>query len=194
MDAPKTIAVQKTKYGDFMHQHGNDEIFDLTPTREQLSSYKAQSSFNPNKYTREQAEDILFKRANQSSIEVGGDVNHYLKDRKRKEYVRTLSNSLQNPDIIYSSGNNGYVVKKYNTSGKPFFDFIVKKDGKLWTKFPTDENYISNQFKKSIQDVSLNGRIVGSNGGLTHSLPPTTDSNIPRRGVVVNKNLLQHKP
>ncbi len=189
INVPETVAAERARYGDYMSKHGADEVFDFAPTRGQLASYKTQNSFNPNKYTREQAEDILFKRANQSSIKVGGDVNHFLKDRKRNEYVRTLSNSLQNPDIIYSSGNNGYVVKKYNTSGKPFFDFIAKKDGKLWTKFPTDENYISNQLKKSVQDVSLNGRIVGSNGGLTHSLPPTTDNNIPLRGVVVNSEL-----
>lgn len=79
--------------------------------------------------------------------------------------------------------------RRKRTRGKPFFDFIAKKDGKLWTKFPTDENYISNQLKKSVQDVSLNGRIVGSNGGLTHSLPPTTDNNISLHSIVVNLDL-----
>lgn len=191
INVPEVIANERARYGDYIAKHGTDEVFNFAPTKEQIAAYQAQSKFNipKGKLTREQAEDILFKRANQSGIEVGGDVNHYLKGRKRNEYVRTLSNSLQNPDIIYSSGNNGYVVKKYNTSGKPFFDFIAKKDGKLWTKFPTDENYISNQLKKSVQDVSLNGRIVGSNGGLTHSLPPTTDNNISLHSIVVNPDL-----
>ncbi len=73
--------------------------------------------------------------------------------------------------------------------GKPFFDFVTKKDGKLWTKFPTNANYLENQIKNSAQNVSLSGRITGVQPGLTHSLPPTTINNIPQQSVVVNPEL-----
>ena len=92
-------------------------------------------------------------------------------------------------DIVYSKGDKGYVVKKYDTNGKPFFDFITKKDGKLWTKFPTDPSYLENQIKNSAENVSLSGRVTGVQPGLIHSLPPTTNNNIPLRGVVVNSEL-----
>ena len=189
INVPETIAAERARYSEYMSRHGADEVLDFAPTREQLASYKAQSSFNPNSYSKAQAENVLRDRAEKSGVEIGGDINHYLKDRKRNEYVRSLSNSLQNPDITYTKGDNSYLIKKYSASEQPFFDFITKKDGKLWTKFPTDANYVSNQLKNSVQDVSLNGRIVGSNGGLTHSLPPTTTNTIPLRSVVVNPDL-----
>lgn len=174
-----------------MATHGADEVMDFTPTREQMINYPAESKFNvpKGKLTQEQAEDMLFKRANQSGVEVGGDLGHYSKRPDRVKTVRTLSNTLKNPDIMYSKGNKGYVVKKYDMDGKPFFDFVTKKDGKLWTKFPTNANYLENQIKNSAQNVSLSGRITGVQPGLIHSLPQVTNNNIPLRNVVVNPEL-----
>ena len=189
INVPETIAAERARYGDYMSKHGADEVFDFAPTRGQLASYKAQSSFNPNSYSKVQAENVLRDRAEKSGVEIGGDLGHFSKRPDRTETVRTLSNTLENPDIVYSKGDKGYVVKKYDTNGKPFFDFITKKDGKLWTKFPTDPSYLENQIKNSAENVSLSGRVTGVQPGLIHSLPPTTDNNIPLRGVVVNSEL-----
>ena len=189
INVPETIAAERARYGDYMSKHGADEVFDFAPTRGQLASYKTQSSFNPNKYTREQAENVLRDRAEKSGVDIGGDLGHFSKRPDRTETVRTLSSTLENPDIVYSKGNKGYVVRKYDTNGKPFFDFITKKDGKLWTKFPTDTSYLENQIKNSAENVSLSGRVIGVQPGLIHSLPSTTINNIPLRGVVVNSEL-----
>ena len=189
INVPETIAAERARYGDYMAAHGADEVMNFAPTREQLASYKAQSSFNPNKYTREQAESVLRDRAEKSGVEIGGDLGHFSKRPDRTETVRTLSNTLENPDIVYSKGDKGYVVKKYDTNGKPFFDFITKKDGKLWTKFPTDTSYLENQIKNSAENVSFSGRVTGVQPGLIHSLPPTTTNSIPYRSVVVNPDL-----
>ena len=125
INVPETIASERARYGDYMATHGADEVMDFAPTREQLASYKAQSSFNTNKYTREQAENVLRDRAEKSGVEIGGDLGHFSKRPDRTETVRTLSNTLENPDIVYNKGDKGYVVKKYDTNGKPFFDFIT---------------------------------------------------------------------
>ena len=206
MDAPKTIAVQKTKYGDFMHQHGNDEIFDLTPTREQLSSYKAQSSFIPNNYGESKAESVLRNRAQKRGMEIFNDelsatgnqelgINHFLK-KGRASYLRTLNNTLDNPDISFSQNGRNYSVKKYTgkETGKNFFDFVIEQDGKLFDKFPVKkDSYIFNQLTRPTQNLSLSGDRLGilePTSGMTN----LWKESIPRRGVVVNKNLLQHKP
>ena len=191
INVPETIAAERARYGDYMAAHGADEVMDFAPTREQLINYPAESKFNvpKGKLTQKQAEDMLSKRANQSGIEVGGDLEHYSKRPDRVKTVRTLANTLKNPDIMYNKGNKGYVVKKYDMDGKPFFDFVTKKDGKLWTKFPTNANYLENQIKNSAQNVSLSGRVTGVQPGLIHSLPQVTNNNIPLRNVVVNPEL-----
>lgn len=189
INVPETIATERAKYADFMAKHGADEVLDFTPTRQQLVNYPAQSSFNPNTYSKAKAEAVLQDRAKQSGIKIGGELGHFSKRPDRIKTVRTLSNSLENPDIVYNKGNNEYVIKKYDTNNKPFFDFVTKKDGKLWTKFPVDANYVSNQINNSAQNVSLSGKITRVQPGLIHSLPQVTDSNISLQSVVVNPEL-----
>ena len=197
INVPETIAAERARYGDYMATHGADEVMDFTPTRKQLINYPAESSFNlPKKtLTSSKAENILRNRAQNSGVDIGGNIDHYLNKRGRAQYVRTLSNTLENPDITYSLGNKNYFAKKYNgvqgKEVKPFNDFIVKKDGKLYTKFvPDDLDYVSNQLRKNNpQDLSLRG--------VTNSTEPTGgkvgtafyDNNIPLRNVVVNPEL-----
>ena len=165
INVPETIAAERARYGDYMATHGADEVMDFTPTRKQLINYPAESSFNlPKKtLTSSKAENILRNRAQNSGVDIGGNIDHYLNKRGRAQYVRTLSNTLENPDITYSLGNKNYFAKKYNgvqgKEVKPFNDFIVKKDGKLYTKFvPDDLDYVSNQLRKNNpQDLSLRG-------------------------------------
>lgn len=191
INVPETIASARTRYGDYMAKHGADEVMDFAPTREQLLDYTAESKFNlPKKtLTASEAENVLRDRAKKSGIEIGGDINHFTKRPDRTQITRTLHNTSEKPDIVYTKGDKGYVIKKYDTNGKPFFDFVTKKNGKLWTKFPVDSNYINNQIKNSAQNVSLSGRVTGVQPGLTHSLPPITDNTIPLRSVVVNPEL-----
>ena len=115
--------------------------------------------------------------------------NYLVKKQDRIPVARTLENTIKNPDIVYSQGNRGYVVKKYDTNGEPFFDFVAQDGGEIYNKFPTDANYIDNQLKKPVQNVSLSGRVSESNGGLIHSLPSETINSIPNQNVVVNPNL-----
>ncbi len=175
----------------------NIETMNFAPTREQLLKYPAESRFNlPEKtLTTSEAENVLRNRAQNSGVEIGGNIDHYLNKRGRQQYVRTLSNTLENPDITYSLGNKNYFVKKYNgVQGKEvklFNDFIVKKDGKLYTKFvPDDLDYVSNQLiKNNPQDLSLRG--------VTNSTEPTGGKvgtsfykkNIPYYDIVVNSKL-----
>ena len=175
----------------------NIETMNFAPTREQLLKYPAESRFNlPEKtLTTSEAENVLRNRAQNSGVEIGGNIDHYLNKMGRQQYVRTLSNTLENPDITYSLGNKNYFVKKYNgvqgKEVKPFNDFIVKKDGKLYTKFvPDDLDYVSNQLiKNNPQDLSLRG--------VTNSTEPTGGKvgtsfykeDIPYYDIVVNSKL-----
>ncbi len=62
-----------------MKEHAADEVMDFAPTREQLINYPAESRFNlPKKnLAPKEAEDILFRKAKESGIEVGGNPEHY---------------------------------------------------------------------------------------------------------------------
>lgn len=203
INVPETIKAERALYGDYMDRFGNDEIFNFAPTKEQILSYPAESKFNlpKGKLTRDEAEDILFRKAKDSEVEVSGSKSHYLDKNDRGQYVRTLSNTLRNPDIKYTmdvKNNNGdivnreYLAKKYNGVSKdgesPFFDFIIKEDNKLFNKFkPKNMSYIDTQLQKNPQDVSLSGRLMGAEP--THGLPISYTNNIPLKNIVVNPNL-----
>lgn len=193
IDIPAALDSQQERYNKFISNNANRELVDFGPTREQIVSYPAESKFNlPKNMTKEKAEQILQNKANNSNIDISGKPQHYTAKRDRKNYVRTLSNTLEKPDITYSQDGKDYLVKKYNgvsENGKePFFDFIIKKEGKLFNKFKPDElTYIDNQLQKNPQNVSLRGNLpLGSEGirppyGITY--------NIPRQNVVVNNKL-----
>ncbi len=195
VDVPKTVADQKAKYGQFMKEHAADEVMDFAPTREQLINYPAESRFNlPKKnLAPKEAEDILFRKAKESGIEVGGNPEHYTVKGQRGQYVRTLPNTLNNPDITYNQGGREYLAKKYQgvsfDGEKPFFDFIVKENGGLYNKFNTDSKYLDNQIKKAADNVSVSGRILEPKGAGYISPAPKSDNSIPLKGAVVNAEL-----
>lgn len=192
LDIPGALDSQQERYNKFIAQNANKELIDFSPTREQIVSYPADSKFNlPKNMTKEQAEKILKNRANKSNIDISGDPNHYLTKRGRGNYARTLSNTLDNPDMTYTQKGRDYAVKKYNgvsdNNQEPFFDFIIKEDGKLYNKFvPDNLGYIDNQLNKTTQNMSLRGNISGVEG--TYPLSGTIN-NIPHQNVVVNRKL-----
>ena len=191
LDIDKALKNQNERYKNFIELNANSELVNFAPTKKELAAYPAQSKFNRPKQalTKEKAQEIIKDRAKQADIELGGDINHYTKDSRRTNIVRTLANTLEKPDIVFSHGKNGYVVKKYNTDGEPFFDFIIKKKGGAYNKFPADVNYINNQLKKSAKDVSLSGGLTEPTGA-GHIRPAQSDNNnIARQPVVVNENL-----
>lgn len=193
LDIKKANARQEQRFRDFIFQNKEKEVIDFKPTREQLKAYSAQSSFNPNTYTKEEAQQVLKNRAAKSNTDIAGNIEHYTKSRGRENYVRTLSNTLDKPDLQYSKNGRNYLVKKYNNGSnageKPFFDLVIKENGKLYNKFNTDANYLSNQLKNAAQDVSLSGRVAGGNGGPIHGLPPTPNNSMTYTDIVVNNNL-----
>lgn len=191
LDINQSLENQRRRYNDFISQNAGRELFNAAPTRGQLSNYPAQSKFNLSKenLTKDQAQEILRNRAARQNAEIGGDINHYTKDANRTNLVRTLANTLEKPDIIYTKGNKGYVVKKYDSNGKEFFDFITQKDGKLHTKFGTDSRYVDNQLKKAADNVSVNGRVFEPKGAGYISPAQKLNNSIPLRQIVVNGKL-----
>lgn len=208
INVPETIATERAKYADFMAKHGADEVLDFTPTRQQLANYQAQSKFNPNTYSKEEAEAVLQDRADRQGKKIFNDklsnspnaeterlgVNHFL-GNNRRSYVRTLSNTLNKPDITYSQNGREYMAKKYTNgqTGKDFYDFIVLDNGELFNKFPTNSNYVANQLSAPAQNVSLRRnpeQLIGA-GTRPASLPGMTADNVNLnpKGLVVNPKL-----
>lgn len=194
IDVPRTVASQKQKYRDFMEANAGNEVLDFSP-KPQFEAIQAESSYNPSRgRTQSQYIDMLQKRAAQSGIGFEGDIRHFLGEG-RSPYVRTLHSTLSYPDVTYTQINprgdvQDYFVKKYinNEDGKPFYDFMYKKqNGDLYSKFNTNENYIVNQFKKPMQDVSLHGTLSNNQQG-THPLLESSLSINPN-GLVVNPEL-----
>lgn len=172
------MAKAKQAYADFIEKNKASQVIS-NPSKERLSGYPAESTFNIRDESKKIKIEKLLDRANKSGIDLDGNVDHFITKRGRGKYVRTLSNTLEKPDISYSYDGKNYKIKKYdgvyNSNKEPFFDFIVEKDGKIYNKFvPDNINYISNQIKKPTQNMSLSGRITGVEG--TYPLPASNYS------------------
>ena len=180
------------------------EVLDFAPTREQLKAIKPESKFNPNKYTREQAENVLRDRANRQGLGIYNDdlsytpeaieerfgVQHLLNE-DRRPFVRTLNNTMEKPDVKFSDGKRDYVAKSYGKdNGKNFFDWIILDDNNIVSKYPTEARKIAKEIKKSAQNMSLSGRVpLGRTGATYTQLPAETINKVPRFNVVVNSTL-----
>ena len=185
------------------------EVLDFTPTREQLAAIKPESKFNPNKkITREEAETLLRDRAVLQKLGIYNDdlsnlpnavderlgIQHML-DGDRRSFVRTLNNTVDNPDLTFSQDGKDYFVKKYTDSetGKDFYDFAFTKGNDLFDKYPKQKpNGIINQItdkNKTTQNMSLSSRVSQATGRGTYPLTNETITKIPRFNAVVNPTL-----
>ena len=181
------------------------EVLDFTPTREQLAAIKPESKFNPNKYTKEEADALFRERANQQGLGIYNDDLSYVPEavenrygiqhllgKERNPFVRTLNNTINNPDVRFSSEGRNFVAKMYKDAdtGKNFMDYIITENGDIVTKYPTKVKRVANQIKKSAQNMSLSGRVLQVNDGATYAqLPAETITKIPRFNAVVNSAL-----
>ena len=192
LDIKRANANQKERYDQFISKNADKELLNFSPTKEQIMNYSAESKYNLPKepLSAGKAQNILTDRAKKSGIEIDGTLDHYTSNSGRRDTIRTLSNTLENPGIVFSVGNKGYVIKKYDIDGKPKFDFVTKKDGKLYNKFiPKSQNYIENQIKKSTNGASISDRVNDDYGRLMHKHITSNKNNIPNQRVVVNENL-----
>ncbi len=192
INLPQTIAAQKPKTEQYVLEHAADDVVDFAP-REYFESIVPESKFNPS-YGRTKSEykKLLQDRAALSGKNLSEDINHFLRPQ-RNTYVRTLNNTFQNPDVIYTQTNPAkfkqrYYLKKYlnNKTFEPFFDMVILRDGKIFNKFNTDANYVANQFKMPMQDLSLYGRVSGNRADKLH---PDIMNRIAGKGAVVNSRL-----
>ena len=192
INLPQTIAAQKPKTEQYVLQHADDEVLDFAP-RKYFESIIPESKFNPS-YVRTKNEyaRLLQDRAVSSGKNLSEDINHFLRPQ-RDTYVRTLNNTIQKPDVVYTQINpakfkQNYYLKKYinNQTSEPFFDMVILRDGKIFNKFNTDANYVANQFKMPMQDLSLYGRASGNRADKLH---PDIVYRVANKGAVVNRSL-----
>lgn len=192
LDITQANVNQKGRYDRFIGQNADRELLNFAPTREQIKTYPAESRFNLPKdgVDANKAQELLIDRANKAGIDIGGTFDHYTSNSGRRDSIRTLANTLDNPDIEFSVGNKGYVVKKYDINGEPKFDFITKKDGKLYNKFlPKKLGYVDNQIKNSTDGASISARVADDYGRSMHEHVTGTNNSLPLQKVVVNENL-----
>ena len=192
INLPQTIAAQKPKTEQYVLQYADDEVLDFAP-RKYFESIIPESKFNPS-YVRTKNEyaRLLQDRAVSSGKNLSEDINHFLRPQ-RDTYVRTLNNTIQKPDVVYTQINpakfkQNYYLKKYinNQTSEPFFDMVILRDGKIFNKFNTDANYVANQFKMPMQDLSLYGRASGNRADKLH---PDIVYRVANKGAVVNRSL-----
>jgi hypothetical protein len=207
LDIAQANVNQQNRYNEFIGKNADDELLNFAPTREQLNAIKPQSKFNPNKkLTREEADALLRDRAALQKLGIYNDGASYLPDSvdkglgiqhmlgdDRKAFVRTLNNTMDNPDLKFSQNGKDYFVKKYTDSntGKDFYDFAFKQEDKLFNKYPKEKpNGIVNQInEKTTKNLSFGGDVSQATGRGTNPLTGETINSIPNQNVVVNNNL-----
>ena len=200
-------AMYKMERPWFVRNNPDLEIMDFTPSLEQLKSYPPQSKFNPNKnYTREEADALLRNRLARENMEICNDdfsyvpgaveqrwgVQHLLGE-DRRPFIRTTNNTLNNPDVKFTSEGKNFYGKLYKNSdsGKNFMDYIMTENGNIFDKYIVAPKRIIRETKKGIQDMSLNTQTVPGSGGVTYTQLPDSinNGNITLRPAVVNSNL-----
>jgi hypothetical protein len=126
------------------------------PTKNQIDAYSAESNFNPNNYTKEQAIAKLRERAERAETSVFNDEltgqgerlgsEHFIKENNINN-IRTINNTLNKPDITYSQIVKGkphdYFVKKYDTIKHSFSDNELQKSFEEGNLFPEFDNDLS---------------------------------------------------
>ena len=162
INLPQTIAAQKPKTEQYVLQYADDEVLDFAP-RKYFESIIPESKFNPNDYKKNKAEVVIRDRANMQGLNIYNDglvgeksgVNHFL-GTDRRPFIRTLNNTLNYPDIKFTWEGKQHYSKKYtnNNSSHNFMDLVITKNGKIFNKFPTNENFINNKISGA-QDLSF---------------------------------------
>lgn len=203
----KSISNQQERIDDFIGKNADKELLDFSPTKEQLSSIKPQSKFNPNKkISREEADALLRDRAALQKLGIYNDDLSYLPeavdkklgiqhmlDDDRRAFVRTLNNTMDNPDLTFTQEGKDYFVKKYKNSetGKDFYDFAFKEGDELFDKYPKQKpNGIVNQINnKTTKNLSFGGDVSQATGRGTNPLTGETIDSIANQTVIVNRNL-----
>ena len=194
INLPQTIASQRAKTQQYVNQHAADEVIDFSPTKEQLLNYEPESSFKPNNYTKQDAESILRNRSYKQKLQIYNDgvsgenagVNHFL-GSDRRPFIRTLNNTLDNPDVKFTWEGKQHYSKKYTNKDNShnFMDLVVTKDGKIFNKFPTNEKFIRNKISGA-QDLSLKAPLSNTFKPINGVLD---SDRIPYQRAVVNPKL-----
>lgn len=194
IDVPQTVANRQAQFDNYLKQHAADEVLDFAP-RQQLDAILPTKSFDVEKeLSGEQAKELLKKLVEENNINIYGDINHFTKGSRAK-YVKTLSGTLDEPNVIYTQTHpkgdeQTYFIKKFidENTGKEFYDFIIERDGKLFDKYNTDQNYILNQFNKPTKNLAFNGEYTKQpeapdalNGAYYNTKKPIKDLSFHRR-------------
>lgn len=176
----------------YVSNNADKEVMEFAP-REYFNELMPESNYK--KVYRANKDDyagLLKRRSTDMGIELNSDIKHLLSD-ERKHYVRTLKNTYDKPDMTYIQTNPAgfsqkYYVKKYfdPSNDKPFYDFLFIRDNKIFNKFHTDGDYVANQFKTPMKDLSFHGHASGNRADKLH---PDIINNIAPKGAVVNPKL-----
>lgn len=120
-------------------------------------------------------------------------LGHFLKKEDRLPFVRTLENTVTNPDVkfIQSDGSTIYSKKYGNIPEKPFDYVVYDETGNPYTKYMTDAEYLSGNIKAA-DNISINGRVMDStNVGYVAPYPKPNANISPLEGNVKSETLPQ---
>lgn len=100
-------------------------------------------------------------------VKTRGGVGHFIGD-DRTQFIRTLNETLDNPDISFVQKNGRRVSsRKYDVNNPKNYDYVVQDEkDNLYTKFMTDEGYLSDRMKETPNSISIRGNnLKATNNG-----------------------------
>lgn len=138
IDVPEAIRNANARYGQYMDEHGADEVFDFTPTKEQLLKYPPQSKFNKNlNYSIEDATEKLRQKAEEMGATIYNDDITNVNKRlgaghfKNIDSVRSINKTISDSDLSFSQNVKGvdrdYFVKKFDKLNTLFSNKNLEK-------------------------------------------------------------------
>ena len=179
--------------GDLERYEIKSKLDNIAPDKYQ--PFKPQTGLSADEYAeivRQQAQKAGLNIAPGNPELKNSGVMHFVIDefgkiKNRGPFVGSLADTINNPSIKVTKGDFVRSARPINdiTTGKNMFDFVVQKGDELYTKMPTNKNYLAGQLKRPFDNLSVEGDLL-SDMGIGPSV--SGNVNISKIGKIVNEN------
>ena len=179
--------------GDLERYEIRSRLDNIAPDKYQ--PFNPQTGLSAEQYAdivRQQAEKVGLNIAAGNPMLKNSGAMHFVVDefgkiKNRGPFVGSLADTVNNPGIKVTKGDFVRSVRPINdvTTGKNMFDFVVQKGDELYTKMPTNKNYLAGQLKRPFDNLSVEGDLLSDMG-----IGPSASGNIniSQIGFLVNEN------
>lgn len=179
--------------GDLERYEIRSKLDKIAPDKYQ--PFKPQTGLSADEYAdivRQQAEKVGLNIASGNPKLKNSGAMHFVVDefgkiKNRGPFVSSLADTVNNPGIKVTKGDFTRLARPINNTltGENMFDFVVQKGDNLYTKMPTNKNYLAGQLKRPFDNLSVEGNLL-SDMGIGPSV--SGNLNISKIGDIVNNN------